>query len=72
MTSGGSCQLDDDETRRQRSPVYTGRGSNVDRTKRPGEGETEVGSRCVALMRSSLWQRRQQWLDDDGITTLRW
>lgn len=49
---GGSSRLDDEEMRRRRSPICIERGSNVDGTEGPGKGETEAGSRCVALKRS--------------------
>jgi hypothetical protein len=44
----------------------------VDGTVRAGKGETEAGSRYVALGQSSPWQRLRQQLGDDGGTALRW
>jgi hypothetical protein len=42
----------------------------MDRTEGMGKGETETGSQCVALMRSSPWQRRKKWLGEDSGMTL--
>jgi hypothetical protein len=42
----------------------------MDMTEGSVKGETEVGSRCIALMQSLPWPRRWQRLDHDGGTTV--